>query len=106
MGVAAVSNHNFHGSNQRHSYSGPFGQWASDGHLHPLVLARINRAAVHLQALGPRAVAEALTELAKGQHGPAEVLDMLGRYGRISRAQIAAAGGDRPMPRQLVEVPL
>lgn len=75
------------------------------GALHPLVLARIHRHAAHLQALGPRAVAEALTEFAKGLHGPAEVLGVLGRYGRLTPAQIAAAGADRPLPRQLVAVP-
>lgn len=73
--------------------------------LHPLVLARIHRDAAHLQALGPRAVAEALIEIATSRHDPAEMLDLLSRYSRISRTQLALAGANRPLPRQLMVVP-
>ena len=91
-------------ASQRQLQPEPFGQWVA-GDLHPLALARIHRDAAYLQALGPRAVAEALAELATGPHGAAAVLDLLGRYSRLSRAQIALAGADRPLPRHLAVVP-
>jgi hypothetical protein len=94
-----------HRAFQRQSQPEPFGLQDAGGGLHPLALARIHRDAAHLQALGPRAVAEAMIELAAGRHGPAEVLDLLARYSRISRAQIALAGADRPMPRHIALVP-
>ena len=90
---------------QRQPQIDPFGQLTRGGDLHPLALVRIHRHAAHLHGLGPRDVAEALVELAAGPLGAEAVLVLLSRYSRISRAQVALAGADRPMPRRLAVVP-
>ena len=56
---------------------------------------RIEAGALHLHALGPRAVTELLLELAP----PDRVLDRLDAYRRISPALLRALGGDRFPPR-------
>jgi hypothetical protein len=68
-------------------------------------LLRIHRRAAYLHALGPRAVAEFLAELAGGPEGPTRVLALLDRYGRLTREMILAAGADRPLLPQLRAVP-
>ncbi len=61
----------------------------------PAIRSRIEAGALHLHALGPRAVAELLLELAP----PEQVLDRLDRYRRISPGLLRAIGGDRFPPR-------
>lgn len=101
----------YHGEPQaRHMSPQPFGfgrdhNTGARGEIHPLALARIHRHAAHLHGLGPRAVAEALAELATDPLVAEAVLGLLARYSRLSREQIAWAGADRPLPRQLTVVP-
>lgn len=83
----------------------PFRQEVGNGRLHPLELARIHSEATRMYVLGPRVVAEAMAELAAGPRGPSAVLTVLIRYNRLTQTQIALAGGDRSLPRQLMEVP-
>ena len=72
--------------------------------LHPLDLVRIHRGAAHLHDLGQRPLGEALVELAE-HGGPAAVLAVLDRYGRLTPAMVRAAGADQPLVHQLVVVP-
>jgi hypothetical protein len=62
-----------------------------------LDLLRIHSGAAHLHSLGARSVGELLAELAGGPAGPAPVLGALERYRRLTRAQVVAAGADRPL---------
>lgn len=63
-----------------------------------LARLRLERGARRLHALGPRAVAELLAEV--GQHTGAQpfILDRLTAYGRLTPAQVRAAGADRFTP--------
>lgn len=65
----------------------------------PLDQMRFYRGAAHLHALGPRAVAELLMELAQSTGDAARILDHLARYRRLTPAVVRAAGGDRCPPR-------
>lgn len=67
--------------------------------MNPSDRMRLERLAVHLVALGPRAVAEALAELA--EHGD---LSRLEPYRRLSPSVVAMVGADRFPPR-VVGVP-
>ena len=82
-----------------------FVQHTTDVDLAPLDLISIHRGAAGLRSLGDRACGEAWAETARGPIGPAAVLRLLGRYTRLSQAQLIAAGADRPLPRLLKAVP-
>ncbi len=72
---------------------------------HPLDQARLHRGAEHLHRLGPRAVAEFLTELGSRIGGTPACLSLLNEYGRLTPGQVRACGGDRFPPRPLALVP-
>ena len=56
----------------------------------PVIRLRIEGGAVHLHALGPRAIAELLLELAPADR----VLDRLDAYRRVTPDLLRAIGGD------------
>lgn len=63
---------------------------------------RLQRGAEHLCALGPRAVAELLAELARDPGDLAHTLALLDRWREgLSPELLRAAGGDRFAPRPL-----
>lgn len=65
---------------------------------------RLQRLVTHLHGLGPRAVAELLTEFAAAHDAEADLLDRLERYARLDPATSGAFGGDRFPPRPLILV--
>ena len=72
----------------------------------PLDRLRLQRGAAHLHALGPRAVAELLAEVAQSIGGTPSILDRLQEYERrLSPAMVSVAGGDRFPPRPVRAVP-
>ncbi len=73
--------------------------------LQPLDAARLHRGSEHLHRLGPRALAEFLTELGNRIGGTPACLRLLNEYGRLSPGQVRGAGGDRPVRRPLSVVP-
>ncbi len=74
-------------------------------YTHPLDQARLHRGAEHLHLLGPRAVAEFLTDFCGRIGGLPACMSLLNEYGRLSPGQVRAAGGDRPLRRMLSTVP-
>ena len=64
---------------------------------------RMERLAVHLHGLGPRAVAELLQEIAQAHSIEADTLDRMERYRVIDRDTLVALGVDgfptRPLRR-------
>ena len=72
--------------------------------LHRLDEVRLHRGAEHLHKLGPRALAEFLSELGNRIGGGPACLGLLNEYSRLSPGQVRAAGGDWPLRRPLVEV--
>jgi hypothetical protein len=68
----------------------------------PLCQLRLQRGAEHLHALGPRAVAEFLTEIAGAIGGLPAIQSLLNEYERrLTSTTIHAAGGGRVPPRPL-----
>ena len=65
---------------------------------------RMQRAALHVYKLGPRALAELLIELDR-RAAPGIVVTALAAFAAITPAVIRAAGGDRMPPRPLRELP-
>ena len=61
----------------------------------PLDTLRLQRGVQHLHALGPRAVAELLGEVAESAGCAVCILDHLARYERLTPAMVRTAGGDR-----------
>jgi hypothetical protein len=75
-------------------------------HLQPVDRMRLERGAEHLHALGARAQAEFLAELAARIGGLPATLGLLAEYqARLSPATVRAAGGDRFPARVLRRVP-
>ena len=66
---------------------------------------RLDRAGRHLHHLGPRAVVEALADLADRTNDPGLVLAAVAAYERLTPAMMAAADGYRMPPRPLRQVP-
>lgn len=66
----------------------------------PLDRLRLQRGAAQLHALGPRAVAELLAELARDIGAPF-ILDRLAAYGRLTPGMMAAAGANHAPPRPM-----
>lgn len=96
----------YHNENARTGNSdGSFGLDHAAAGLNDLDRLDIRHGAGHLHTLGPRAVEEAMLELAAGSNGPAPVKAVLTRYGRLNRAQIVAAGAYRPLRPRLVVLP-
>ena len=74
-------------------------------HLHPVDRLHLQRGAEHLHALGARATAELLAEVAAKIGGlPCYPLD-LGRVSRLSPRLLRLTGGDRFPRRPLRLVP-
>lgn len=67
----------------------------------PLDRLRLERGAIHLYGLGPRAVAELLEGLAETVGCASCILDPLARYERLTLAMVRAVGGDCFPPRPL-----
>lgn len=66
---------------------------------------RLQRGAEHLHALGARALAEMLAELARDRCDLADTLDRLDAWrAGLTPEMLSAAGGDRFAPRPLHEV--
>ena len=65
---------------------------------------RMQRAALHVYRLGPRALAELLIELDR-RAAPGAVMAVVAAFAAITPAVIQAAGGDRMPPRPLRELP-
>ncbi len=61
----------------------------------PLDRLRLERGAIHLCGLGPRAVMELLAEVAEYVAGASCILAHLARYEALTPAMLHAAGGDR-----------
>ena len=72
--------------------------------LDPLTRIRLQRGAERLHNLGPRAVAEALCEIADKIGGMPAVLEVLAEFERGSPEILASVGGDR-FPPLLQTVP-
>jgi len=72
---------------------------------HPLDVLRVQRGAAHLHALGPRATAELLLDLARRIGGMPALLGLLAEYQRLSPETVRLAGGDRCPSRPLSAVP-
>ena len=66
---------------------------------------RLDRAGRHLHTLGPRAVVEALADLAERAGDPELVLSAVVAYERLTPAMMAVADGYRMTPRPLRQVP-
>ena len=74
--------------------------------LDPFTALRLQRGAEHLHALGPRATAELLAEVAQRTGGMPCVLELLAAFEeRLTPAMIRAAGADRFPARRLHAVP-
>ena len=74
--------------------------------LHPLDRLCLQRRVEHLHALGPRATAEFLVEVADRIGGMPCILGLLVEFEqRLSLDMVRAAGADRFPPRQLHAVP-
>lgn len=72
----------------------------------PLDRLRLERGAEYLHALGARAIAEALAEIARHADCVPFVLDLLDGYRRhLTPELLRTVGGDRFPPRPLHEVP-
>lgn len=71
----------------------------------PVDRMRLDRGAVHLHALGPRATAELLAALATRTGEGLALLELLADYGRLTPGMVRAAGGNRfpVLPLHLVE---
>lgn len=69
-----------------------------------LDLIRFERSMACIHGLGSRTTAEYAAEVAR-QTNPRVALAVAEEFARLSRAQIAAAGADRPLPRSLVVLP-
>ena len=65
---------------------------------------RLDRAGRHLHTLGPRAVVEALVDLADHTNDPGLVLATVAAYERLTPPMIRASGADRMPPRPLRQV--
>jgi hypothetical protein len=75
-------------------------------HLDPIAQLRLQRSAEHLHALGARATAELLAEVAAKIGGLPCILATLDKYQhRLTPDRLHAVGGDRFPPRQLHLVP-
>ena len=74
-------------------------------HLHPIDRLHLQRGAEHLHALGPRATAELLAEVADKIGGLPAILSTLDEYQRFSPRLLRLTGGDRFPPRPLYLVP-
>ena len=73
---------------------------------HAALLLRWQRAAIRLHALGARAFAEAVAEVAQTHPAGADLLAVFETYAaRLGADMIRAAGGDRFPPRVLALVP-
>ncbi len=59
----------------------------------------------HLHALGPRATAEAVAEIAARIGGLPAITAVVNEYRRLPPMQLREAGGDRLPPRVLRRVP-
>lgn len=70
-----------------------------------LDLIRFERSMACIHGLGSRTTAEYAAAVAR-RTNPVVALALAEEFVRLSRAQIVAAGADRPLPRQLVEVPI
>ncbi len=71
----------------------------------PLDVLRLQRGSEHLHALGPRATAEALAEIAERIGGMPAILGLLEEYRRrLTPAMVRAVQADRFPPRPLREV--
>ena len=66
--------------------------------LNPFTRISIQRGAEHLHNLGPRALAEALCEIADKTDGMPAVLVVLAAFERGSPGLLAAVGADRFAP--------
>ena len=66
---------------------------------------RLRRGSAHLHDLGPRAIAELLSEVAARIGGASCIMGLLADYEhRLTPEMLRAAGGDRFPPRPLREV--
>lgn len=74
-------------------------------HDHTINLLRLRHGAEHLHALGARATAEFLAELAERIGGLPAIHGLLHEYRRISPAMVRFAGGDTFPSRPLHLVP-
>jgi len=65
---------------------------------------RFRRLADHVVGLGPRAVAELLSEIGEAHGIEGDILDRLQRYARLDSGMLAVTGGDRfaPMPLRAI----
>jgi hypothetical protein len=70
-------------------------------HLHPVDRLHLQRGAEHLHALGARATAELLAEVAAKIGGLPAILSTLDEYRRFSPRLLRLAGGHRFPPRPL-----
>lgn len=73
--------------------------------LDPSAALRLQRDVEHLHCLGPRAVAEALAEIAARYGCTDGILTVLAEYRRLNFEMMRAAGGDRFPLRPLRVVP-
>jgi hypothetical protein len=74
--------------------------------LDPWTALRLQRGSAHLVHLGPRAVAEYLSQLADQIGGLPAALALLAEYeNRLTPEKLRAIGGDRFPARQLHVVP-
>lgn len=67
---------------------------------------RLQRAALHLHGLGPRALAELLLKVAERTGNPGAVLATVAEYEPLTPAKLALSGGDRMPPAPIRELPL
>lgn len=74
------------------------------GRLLPEMEPRLQRLVTTVHGLGPRAVAELLTEFAAAHDAEADLLDRLERYARLDPGMSGAFGGDRFPHRPLMLV--
>jgi hypothetical protein len=65
---------------------------------------RLQRLVGRVHALGPRAIAELLDELARHHDLEPEIIALLERYGRLSPAQLRVTSADRLPPLPLHRV--
>jgi hypothetical protein len=74
--------------------------------IHPLDRLHLQRRVEHLHALGPRATAELLVDLADRIGGMPAILGLLAEYQqRLTPDMLRATGGDRFPTRRLRAVP-
>lgn len=73
-------------------------------HLHPLTRLQMQRGVEHLHALGPRACAEFLTEVANRIGGLPCILTVLAEYQHRLDPRLLRAFGGHKFPRRTLRV--